>query len=169
MKRSWILGAVAVALALLALGRYAGSARAQQAPAGGASQPPRAAAPAAPAIAGCWSVVPSPNAGTPHDGIYGVAALAGNDVWAVGGLTTSSSNAGRHWNGTTWSVVPSPNPGTRGNGLVGVAAVAGNDVWAVGGLRVTPPGNRCWNIGTARPGGRPKPRIQASATTSSLL
>ena len=31
-----------------------------------------------------WSVVPSPNPGTTHDDLYGIAILSANDMWAVG-------------------------------------------------------------------------------------
>ncbi|HMA36880.1 MAG TPA: S-layer homology domain-containing protein, partial [Chloroflexia bacterium] len=66
--------------------------------------------------------------------LYGVAAVAANDVWAVGYWANGQSpqTLVEHWNGSTWSVVASPNVGTGDNNLYGVAAVAANDVWAVG-------------------------------------
>ena len=81
-----------------------------------------------------WSVVPSPNVGTDNNRLFGVAAVAGNDVWAVGFYVTGSlfQTLAEHWNGTAWAVVPSPNVGISITQLFGVAAVAGNDVWAVG-------------------------------------
>src|SRR5205807_217402 len=63
-----------------------------------------------------------------------VAAVAANDVWAVG-VYDNHINALtliEHWDGSTWSIVPSPNPGVGDTELYGVAAVAANDVWAVG-------------------------------------
>jgi hypothetical protein len=97
-----------------------------------------------------WSVVPSPNPTPPLSGggpvnnqLYGVAAVAPNDVWAVGQST--DFGAGQtlivHWNGTAWSAVPSPHPGTY-SVLRSISAVAANDIWAVGtyykdGLQVT--------------------------------
>src|SRR5206468_2921576 len=82
-----------------------------------------------------WSLVPSPNVGSLENYLYSVAAVAANDVWAVG----YSSNYGspqrtliEHWNGTQWSVVPSPNVGSNRNYLRWVAQVGPNDVWAVG-------------------------------------
>jgi erythromycin esterase-like protein len=81
-----------------------------------------------------WSVVPSPNPNSPS-GLSGVAAVAANDVWAVGG---SGSQAGirqtliEHWDGAQWQIVPSPNPSAQYNTLYSVSAVAGSDVWAVG-------------------------------------
>jgi hypothetical protein len=66
-----------------------------------------------------WSAVPNPAT----TGLYGVAALASNNAWAVGGSEIV------HWNGTTWSVVPSP----QGDyDLQSVAAVSPGDIWAVG-------------------------------------
>lgn len=71
-----------------------------------------------------WRVVPSP---TPPDSNYdllAVAAVAPNDVWAVG-----EGPIIEHWNGLRWRMVPSP--GAAGN-LMGVAAISPHDVWAVG-------------------------------------
>ncbi len=65
--------------------------------------------------------------------LLGVAAVAPNDVWAVGQST--DFGAGQtlivHWNGTAWSTVPSPHPGTY-SVLRSVSAVSANDMWAVG-------------------------------------
>ena len=60
--------------------------------------------------------------------LYGVTALAANNVWAVGGSQLL------HWDGTAWSVVPSPQPPCCGNGydLRAVAAVSASNIWAVG-------------------------------------
>ena len=78
-----------------------------------------------------WSVVPSPNLSTTYGSenvLSGVAALAANDVWAVGEFQNQSTNYHQqrtltlHWNGSAWSVVASPTPGHTGQ-LVGVAAV----------------------------------------------
>ncbi len=76
-----------------------------------------------------WSVVPSPNVGTSHNDLRGVAVVSANDVWAVG--LCSSGTLVEHWNGTAWSVVSSPS--VNGGGLLhSVAVVSANDVWAVG-------------------------------------
>ncbi len=86
-----------------------------------------------------WSLVPSPNAmsgGSPIDSqLFSVAALASNDVWAVGyaGLIDSTTLI-EHWNGVQWSIVASPNVnGNNDNMLLGVSGSGPNDVWAVGG------------------------------------
>src|SRR5205814_7682090 len=77
-----------------------------------------------PACGLAWRVVPSPNQGN-NDILNGVAAVAANDIWAVG--QTDGGSLTEHWNGTSWSVVPSP-----GGPFNGVAAISANDVWAVG-------------------------------------
>jgi hypothetical protein len=80
-----------------------------------------------------WAVVPSPNVGPGRNELFGVAAAAANDVWAVG----HSANLGEeltlieHWDGSNWTVVPSPAPGFA-SALSGVAVVSANDIWAVG-------------------------------------
>jgi hypothetical protein len=75
-----------------------------------------------------WSVVPtaplpSGSVGT----LNGVAAVASNNVWAVG---TGSGPFIEHFDGKSWSLFPSPSF-SRG-WLNGVTAFAANDVWAAG-------------------------------------
>jgi hypothetical protein len=78
-----------------------------------------------------WSAVPTPSIAVTRASLVSLAALASNNVWAVG--TTIAGTLVEHWNGSAWSVVPSPNPvGSTGNSLTGIAAVAPNDIWAVG-------------------------------------
>jgi hypothetical protein len=82
-----------------------------------------------------WSVVPSPNGDLTNNLLAGVAAIADDDVWAVGndaGPGAPMQTLVEHWGGSTWSVVPSPNLGTNGSGLTSVAAITSNDMWAVG-------------------------------------
>lgn len=81
-----------------------------------------------------WSIVPSPNLeyGIP---LQGVAAIASNDVWAVGthGNNLQFSTITMHWNGADWAIVPSPNPGgDLIDELYDVDGAATDDVWAVG-------------------------------------
>jgi hypothetical protein len=62
------------------------------------------------------------------------AAIADNDIWAVGASNPNTSHTqplAVHFNGTSWSAVPTPALGTVAS-FAGVAAVASNDVWAVG-------------------------------------
>ncbi len=91
---------------------------------------------ASPSSCGSWNVVPSPNNGTSF--LYGVAAIAPNDIWAVGyaqpGNKIYSKTLIEHWDGTSWSIVPSPNVPATSNSLSGVAAVSATDIWAVGSV-----------------------------------
>ncbi|HLG92314.1 MAG TPA: Ig-like domain-containing protein, partial [Acidimicrobiales bacterium] len=87
-----------------------------------------------------WRIASSPNAGSSVDNqLLGVAALAPNNVWAVGYYNAGTSTSPvyqtlvEHFNGVSWSVVPSPNATTTStNELTAVSADAPNDVWAVG-------------------------------------
>jgi len=84
---------------------------------------------------GIWSVVASPNTGSPNNYLFGVTAIATNDVWAVGTygtLGTADSQVIEHWDGTHWGLSASPTL-TEPNELLAVSAIATNDVWAVGG------------------------------------
>ena len=74
-----------------------------------------------------WRVVSSPSGS--YDFLEGVAALATNDVWAVG--YTSDASEILHWDGTRWTLSAS---GTIGNyaGYRGISALAANDIWAIG-------------------------------------
>jgi hypothetical protein len=86
-----------------------------------------------------WSVIPSPNPEPPLSGgpvsneLYSVAAIAPDDVWAVGQSFDygASQTLVVHWDGVSWEVVHAPTPG-RYSVLRSVSAVAADDVWAVG-------------------------------------
>lgn len=84
---------------------------------------------------GGWNVVPSPNTGSPNNYFYGVAAIASNDVWAVGGygnLTTQAQQLIQHWDGQSWTLATTPTLPTTYNELLAISALFSNDVWAVG-------------------------------------
>jgi len=84
-----------------------------------------------------WSIVPSPNAGSSTNLLYGVSADATNDAWAVGYFVPGSGSTQtliEHWNGTSWSIVPSPNPSPALNYLYGVVATSPGKAWAVGSV-----------------------------------
>ncbi len=68
---------------------------------------------------------------TSDGGIFGISALATDDVWAVGTIAEGATLI-EHFNGSKWTRVPSPNPGNGMNLLEGVTALAPDDVWAVG-------------------------------------
>jgi hypothetical protein len=74
-------------------------------------------------------VVPSP--AVDRGVLLGTAAIAPNDIWAVGGRRSNINpqTLAEHFDGNSWQVVPTPSLGA----LSSVAAVASNDVWAVGG------------------------------------
>lgn len=91
-------------------------------------------------VNGAWTVVPSPNPGSPcTDGnvmyggnrLNGIAVVSPSDIWAVGTGCLENQTLIEHWNGTSWSIVPSPNPFAE-NILSDVTAIAANNVWAVG-------------------------------------
>ncbi len=84
-----------------------------------------------------WSVVPSPNRPGVGNHLYGVAARATDDVWAVGATdpigATSQRTLIEHWDGQNWTMVPSPSPSADGvNILSAVTMLTANDGWAVG-------------------------------------
>jgi hypothetical protein len=84
---------------------------------------------------GVGNVVPSPNTGSPNNYFFGVAAIASNDLWAVGSydeLGLTAKQLIQHWDRTNWTVVASPSLPTP-NELTAVSAVAANDAWTVGG------------------------------------
>jgi hypothetical protein len=81
-----------------------------------------------------WRTATSPNPGTLSNTLLDVAAIAPNDIWAVG---HKSSGAGYrslflHYNGTGWSEVRVPSFGTGDNVITSISAVSGNDIWAAG-------------------------------------
>ncbi len=88
-----------------------------------------------------WSVVPSPDPDSSagyNPELTGVAALANNDVWAVG-YYEGSQNSNKdyitlieHWNGAQWAIVDSPNPGSASNLLQAVGGNASSGLCAVG-------------------------------------
>ncbi len=75
-----------------------------------------------------WSIVASPNVGTDFCRLYGVAAIAANNVWAVGedDQIPPAFTLTEHWNGTQWNIVPSPNLSTTFNTFAALIVVSGN-------------------------------------------
>jgi hypothetical protein len=76
-----------------------------------------------------WTQVPQPES---RGDLFGVAAVSGNDAWAVGYTDDQATGLIERWDGTAWSVVPSPQPGATENWLSAVAAISSTDVWAAG-------------------------------------
>lgn len=80
-----------------------------------------------------WTVIPSPNLTAGNNDLAGVAAVAANDVWAVGSyrnLTVSQALIS-HWDGSAWHSRPGPYAGPDSY-LNAVSARTANDIWAVG-------------------------------------
>ncbi len=77
-----------------------------------------------------WSIIP--DASPTNAQLNGVAAVATNDVWAVGmtGYVTSPKAFIENWNGTSWSASTTPHP--KNSILNAVSASSSTDVWAVG-------------------------------------
>ncbi len=95
-------------------------------------------APAQPQDCGLvWRVVPSPNGSTDRNGLWDVAIISDNDVWAVGyysnlvGGHSLDRAMAQHWDGTAWSLVTVPLPGSESY-LYSISALSGNNIWAVG-------------------------------------
>jgi hypothetical protein len=84
-----------------------------------------------------WSVVDGAFGGQSYyDRLRAVAALAPDDVWALGTTGRHPTPVIEHWDGSSWSLVPVP-PSGYDSVLYAVAAVAPDDIWAVGGAQVT--------------------------------
>ena len=82
-----------------------------------------------------WSTVPAPQPGPDDNVLNDVAAVATNDVWAVGFSNTTGTRSGvaLHWTGTSWATTPLPATPLNGpTELNDVVAFAANDVWAAG-------------------------------------
>ena len=80
-----------------------------------------------------WTIVPSPNDSTNDNDLFGVAAVASNDVWAVGNAGSLKTLA-IHWDGSSWSVVPTPafDPNATNQVLVGIVALSSDNIWTAG-------------------------------------
>jgi plastocyanin len=77
-----------------------------------------------------WSAITAPDPAAHGSGLQGVAAIASDDVWAVGGRSPARTLT-EHWDGVAWTVVKSPNA-TLQDALTAVSAISSRDVWAVG-------------------------------------
>jgi hypothetical protein len=107
--------------------------------------------------------VPSPP--VVNGALSGAAAIAGNDIWAVGGGTDSSgvgTTLAEHFNGTSWSVVSTPS--ISGADFSSVAAAASNDVWAVGSQPNSQPLIERWDGTNWSVVSSPSPGVEADLT-----
>ena len=79
-----------------------------------------------------WTEVQTPHPRLAISYLFGVAAIAADDVWAVGYEIMVGGNYRtliEHWDGTAWTIVQD---GTFAGWLTSVTAIAPDDVWAVG-------------------------------------
>lgn len=83
-----------------------------------------------------WTTVSGARTGQGCDSsLADVAAVAADDVWAVGTEICGGSSTAlvEHWNGSRWSRVDVPSPrGATFVGLEGITVVTSDDAWAVG-------------------------------------
>jgi hypothetical protein len=84
-----------------------------------------------------WSIVSSPNSGTPNNFLNGITAISTSDAWVVGSSQiVNSSNTQpllEHWNGSVWKIVTAPVPAqTVSNSFTAVAANTALNIWIVG-------------------------------------
>ena len=78
-----------------------------------------------------WLQVASPNISGGANQLFGITAIAANDIWAVG--VAAGAPLTLRWNGSAWSIVPvQRDSGLSTEKLTAVSGTAGNDVWAVG-------------------------------------
>lgn len=78
-----------------------------------------------------WIQVPSPNISGVANQLFGVTAIAANDIWAVG--FAGGAPLAMRWNGSVWNIVPvDRDSGLSSEKLTAVSGTAANDVWAVG-------------------------------------
>jgi hypothetical protein len=92
-----------------------------------------------------WDVVPSPTF-TGGSALFAVAAVAADNVWAVGGRVVGApgptgGTLTLNWDGSNWNEIPSPNPSNQAedNNLRALAIISATDIVAVGQNDV--PGN----------------------------
>jgi hypothetical protein len=86
-----------------------------------------------------WNVVNSPDGAGTNTVLESVAALAADDVWAVGHFKSDTGalrTIAENWNGSSWKVSKTPNVGTVSNTLLDVEAAPGGGILASGSYDV---------------------------------
>lgn len=81
----------------------------------------------------------TPGLGDRQNHLYGVAAIASDDVWAVGEFTSwippengALHGMTLHWDGSGWNHVPNPTEAMDSVHLHEIAAISTDDVWVAG-------------------------------------
>lgn len=78
-----------------------------------------------------WNVVPNPVSDYDNYALYGVRALATNDVWAVG--EANATPITMHWDGSSWSLVTAETPAEGNEDILwSIDGVSSNNLWATG-------------------------------------
>ncbi|HXJ65981.1 MAG TPA: hypothetical protein VNN79_19655 [Actinomycetota bacterium] len=67
----------------------------------------------------------------PFDQLYGIDALSGTNIWAVGSSGAAAKPLVEHWINHDWSIVAAPDKGSTTE-LYDVTAISPTNVWAVG-------------------------------------
>jgi hypothetical protein len=106
---------------------------------------PQALVSAAPGTNGPWTVYQPANIGGGNNILFGVTAIAANNVWAVGNSRNFNGDPATntppspaqtligHWDGTTFTTASGPQTSvTSSDRLIGVSGSGASDVWAVG-------------------------------------
>jgi hypothetical protein len=82
-----------------------------------------------------WSIVHTPQPGTPTAQLNSITAVGSNAVWSAGFSENPACICGQtivdFWNGSAWSRLKTPNPGIA-DFLSGISAVSAKEIWAVG-------------------------------------
>ncbi len=98
--------------------------------------------------------VPVPGPPTALSLLAAVAAVAPDDVWAVGSYRYPAGGGTVivHWDGARWRVVPSPilPPDSV---LAGIATASARDIWAVGGAVIAHWDGTAWRLVSGPDGG----------------
>ncbi|MFK0263880.1 hypothetical protein ACIQU1_21460 [Streptomyces angustmyceticus] len=94
-----------------------------------------------------WQRVTAPGPRESHNWIGGITAFAADDVWAVGGSTSGSTERplAVHWNGRTWTTAKTPD--VADGRLRAVGTSGDGTLWAAGGKGAAPVALR-WNGNT---------------------
>ena len=125
MNRGFVFALLSGLVLLLALGLGLGNVPAQAHPVGLPA--------AAPNVCETFSAVSTFNYPSTTDHLNAVAAVAPNNVWAVGAYNDGVTDRAliEHWNGTFWGVSLDAEPGTD-HSFYGLTALDASNIWAVG-------------------------------------
>ncbi|HEY1331512.1 MAG TPA: hypothetical protein VGH10_08565 [Actinomycetota bacterium] len=119
-----------------------------------------------------WSIVPSPSLAG-DAGINDIAAVASDDVWAVG--SGPEGVLVEHWDGDAWHVVSAPSQNAY-TSLHSLSATSADDVWASGTIeyhrRASDPlvehwDGTTWSVAPVPPSPKQAERLFGVAATSS--